>query len=279
MGSLIIAIISNTVMIFSMKYAEKAGSNAKGTILWNYILGTVAALALSKGFTGLGFGGMKLWTPLVLGFFNAILMTACMLIQQKSISINGAGMTTTYNRLGVLIPTVLSIFLFQEYPTALKICGIVLSAAAIMLSYERDARTQRKRYALLAAVLIFGGLIDFNSKILGVIAAPEMKSIYTCGTFFFSAVIMMIVAVLQGEKMTRREIGYGALIGIPNIGITFGMVGAASQLPAYIVFPVYSGAVILLVNGISMALLKEQLTKREMASTAMIGVALVLLNL
>ena len=57
------------------------------------------------------------------------------------------------------------------------------------------------------------------------------------------------------------------------------MVGAASQLPAYIVFPVYSGAVILLVNGISMALLKEQLTKREMASTAMIGVALVLLNL
>ena len=57
--------------------------------------------------------------------------------------------------------------------------------------------------------------------------------------------------------------------------------GAAEMaaLPAYIVFPVYSGAVILLVNGIGAACFKERLTRREIIATAMIAAALVMLNI
>ncbi|MCI5688485.1 hypothetical protein AALA24_07200 [Anaerovoracaceae bacterium 42-11] len=102
---------------------------------------------------------------------------------------------------------------------------------------------------------------------------------YTCSTFFFSVIIMAILTVIGREKITIREIGYGALVGIPNIGITYGIVGAAAKLPAYIVFPVYSGAVILLVNGIGGLLLKEKLSRREFLATGMIAAALALLNI
>lgn len=52
-----------------------------------------------------------------------------------------------------------------------------------------------------------------------------------------------------------------------------------AALPAYIVFPVYSEAVILLVNGIGAAYFKERLTRREIIATAMIAAALVMLNI
>lgn len=56
------------------------------------------------------------------------------------------------------------------------------------------------------------------------------------------------------------------------------MIGAAAVLPAYIVFPVCSGAVILIVNAAGALLFQEHLTLREAISTAMIAVALILLN-
>lgn len=279
MESLLIAIVSNTVMIFALRYAEKADTNRKGVILWNYVFGTVLAVVINKGFIGQAFSTAEMNIPLGLGLFNAFLMVGCMLIQQRSICTNGAGMTTTYNRLGILIPTLLSIVLFQEYPQPLKIMGIVLSISAVLYSYEKDSINGTKNYTLLILVLVIGGFIDFNSKLLGILALPEMKHLYTCSTFFFSVIIMAILTAIGREKITIREIGYGALVGIPNIGITYGIVGAAAKLPAYIVFPVYSGAVILLVNGIGGLLLKEKLSRREFLATGMIAAALALLNI
>lgn len=273
MGSLIAAITANTIMIFAMKYAEDGGGNRNNVILWNYIFGSAVALFLTGGVD------RNLVIPVCLGFLNAFLMVLCMLTQQTSIGANGAGISTTYNRLGVLIPTILSIFLFKEYPTILKLMGITLSIAAILYSYEKSGNGPKKNYLLLWTILITGGLIDFDSKLLGTFAGDEMKGVYTFYTFFFSACIMGVITFIKKSKMTRRDIGYGAIIGVPNILITFGVVSAAAKLPAYIVFPVYSGAVILLVNGISAFFLKERLTKREVISTGMIAIALVLLNI
>ncbi len=293
MGSLILAIGANTFMIFSMKFSEKAGADRKNIIFLNYVFGSALAFVLGGGFSGgIVLNGEALG-PIVLALFNSFLMVACMLIQQISIGRNGAGITTTYNRLGVLIPTVLSVFLFHEYPTALKIAGIVLSVGAIIFSYEKHGKDEPctagipasggkdsgKRYGLLFAVLAIGGFIDFNSKVLGLIAAPEMKSIYSFTTFLFSAVIMAIIVLFQRRPLTKKDIRYGALIGLPNACITFGMVSAAAGLPAYIVFPVYSGAVILLVNSIGAVCFREKLTRREIIATAMIAAALVLLNI
>ena len=308
MGSLILAICANTFMIFSMKFSEKAGADRNNIIFLNYVFGSALAFILGGGLQGGIALSRQAAVPIGLAAFNSLLMVACMLSQQVSISRNGAGITTTYNRLGVLIPTVLSIFMFHEYPTALKIAGILLSAAAIIFSYEKSGagvaaaapgtgaetvagqfgagqpemtggHDSGKRYGLLFAVLIVGGLIDFNSKILGVIAAPEMKSMYSFSTFLFSAVIMAVIALRRPGRITKKDLRYGALIGLPNACITFGMVSAAAALPAYIVFPVYSGAVILLVNGIGAACFKERLTRREIIATAMIAAALVMLNI
>ena len=118
MGSLILAICANTFMIFSMKFSEKAGADRNNIIFLNYVFGSALAFILGGGLQGGIALSRQAAVPIGLAAFNSLLMVACMLSQQVSISRNGAGITTTYNRLGVLIPTVLSIFMFHEYPTA-----------------------------------------------------------------------------------------------------------------------------------------------------------------
>jgi len=279
MTSLLLAMTANTIMIFSMKYADKAGADSRGTIFLNYVFGSILTTILLKGFSVSGFTWEEIRVPVVFGIINAFFMVSCMVIQQASISSNGAGLTTTYNRLGVLIPTVLSIFLLHEYPTVMKAGGILLSVIAIVYSYEASEKEKRKNYLLLGLLLVLGGIIDFNSKILSIIAEPELKNVYTFSTFLSCAVLMLVVVLVKKPQIGKKEVFCGALIGIPNVGITFGMVRAAAAVPAYILYPVYSGSVILLVNGIGVFLLKEHLTKREQLSTAMIAVALVLLNI
>ncbi len=279
MGSLLIAIAANSTLVFSMKYAEKAGTHRASVVLYNYVFGACLILLLSGGFTGQELSGKTIWPLLGLALASACLMTACMLIQQRSLHSNGAGITTTYNRLGILIPTILSVFIFREYPTAVKACGIVLAAAAVFYSYDRHMDSGKKNYILLSLVLILGGFIDFISKIFGILFLPEIKNLYTFITFFLCALIMAIIVLLQKVPLSRKDIIYGALVGIPNAGITYGMIGAAAALPSYIVFPVYSGAVILIVNTAGVLLFKERLTRRETISTAMIAGALILLNI
>ena len=278
MGSLLLAVMANTIMIFSMKFSEAADTHRQSVVFLNYVFGTVMAIFLCRDLGSMNLCSQETLIPLGLGLFNAILMAACMLIQQHSINFNGAGLTTTYNRLGVLIPTLLSVFLFQEYPTALKICGIGLSVTAIGYSYEKTGEA-KKNYVLLSLVLIIGGMIDFNSKLLGILSPVEMKSVYTISTFFIAAILMAAIVICGKIPINRKDMKYGALIGIPNICITFGMVSASANLPAYIVFPAYSGGVILLVNIIDELYLKERLSKRERIATAMIAFSLVLINL
>ncbi len=279
MRSLLIAVAANSILVFSMKSAENARTHRTAVVLCNYIFGALLVLLLSGGFSGQALPGERLWPLAGLALAGACLMTACMLIQQRSLHSNGAGITTTYNRLGVLIPTVLSVLLFREYPAAWKTCGIVLAAAAIVYSYERRADSGQKNYVLLALVLILGGLIDFISKLYGMFFPPEMKNLYTFVSFLISAAIMSVVVLLKKTPISCQDVVYGALVGIPNAGITLGMIGAAAVLPAYIVFPVYSGAVILIVNIGGALLFKERPTRREMISTGMIAAALVLLNI
>lgn len=299
MESLLIAIAANTLMIFSMKRAETADAHRKSVVLCNYLFGACfiflfgggLALGESAG-TGSGFALQGLFSAHIgiaagLALVNACLMTTCLLLQQSSLRTNGAGITTTYNRLGILIPTLLSALLFREYPTVLKAFGIALAIAAVLYSCEKEsdqaasqnADSRKKNYGLLALVFLTGGCIDFISKVFGILCQPELKTLYTFVTFLLCAVIMLVVILVQKEPLTRKDVAYGALIGIPNVGITFSMVSAAAVLPAYIVFPVYSGAVIIIINLASVVLFKERLTKREIIATAMIATALVLLNL
>lgn len=272
-------IIANTAMMFVLKYSESNSGNRYGVTLFNYIIGTAVSFILMQDKT--------LWIPtgegffaMGLGAFNGICMTGCLLVCQYCIGKNGAPMTTTFNRLGILIPTVLSAFLFKEIPGFVKIVGLFFAVFAIV--YVNGGKEEKKNIASVPSLLlvfVIGGMIDFNSKIFGMYGNQEIQDYFVFWTFVFNTIYSLAIMLRMNRTLEKRDIVSGILVGIPNQLITFCMVRAVVELPAYLVFPIYSAGVILAVNVINLIVFREKLSKRETTATVIIGFALFLINL
>ena len=76
-----------------------------------------------------------------------------------------------------------------------------------------------------------------------------------------------------------KEIGYGLALGVPNFFSARLLLKSIEHLPAVLVYPTVSVAIILVVTMVGMIFFKEKLKTRQLAGIAAILVALVLLNL
>lgn len=278
MNYLLLTIAANVVMIFVMRYSEQQQGNRYAVTVFNYITGIAVSLCLLGGrWPQPDTRGMGLAVGLACS--NALCMVGCMLLIQYSILKNGAPMTTTFNRLGILIPTVLSVLLFRETPSLLQAAG--LAAAAFAIAYLSGGRSASRITAPLGLMLVFavGGLIDFHSKVYNMFGSPALQEFYVLSTFVLAFVISLVLLLWKNRRISPRDVLCGVLVGVPNQAVTFCMVKAAAVLPAYVVFPVYSAAVILTVNVINFLVFREKPTGRELRGTAIIAAALVLLNL
>lgn len=276
---LLMAIASNTAIVFVMKFSENHQGNRYAATVVNYIAGVIITYLLMKEKT-LFYNTPEGWFAMGLAVFNAICMTSCMLLNQYSIGKNGAPMSTTFNRLGVLIPTVLSMILFHELPTVLQMGGLVLAIAAIV--YINGGKGESNHIGSLPTLLlvfVIGGLIDFNSKLYGAFGQVEIQDYYVFYSFVFNTLISLGIMLKMDRSMKKQDVINGVLMGIPNQMITYSMVRAVLFLPAYLAFPLYSAGVILCVNVINFAVFREKLTRREMVATIIIAIALILLNI
>ena len=61
---------------------------------------------------------------------------------------NGTPISTTFNRLGVLIPTVFSILLFGERPQIVQIAGIALAVSAIIYINSGKGNKESEPYKI-----------------------------------------------------------------------------------------------------------------------------------
>lgn len=278
MSYLLLTIAANVVMIFVMRYSEQRQGNRYAVTVFNYITGVVVSLCLLGGHWPQP-GTQSLGLAVGLSFTNTLCMVGCMLLIQYSILKNGAPMTTTFNRLGILIPTVLSIFLFREAPSLLQAAG--LAAATFAIVYLSGGRSGPRIAAPLGlmAVFVVGGLIDFHSKVYNIFGQPSLQEFYVLSTFILSFFISLGLLLWKNRRISLQDVLCGILVGLPNQAVTFCMVKAAAVLPAYVVFPVYSAAVILVVNLINFLVFREKPTPRELRGTGIIAAALVLLNL
>ncbi len=130
-----LAILFNVIMNFAMKYSETHDCNRYGVTVFNYAAGIAVSYAFMKDRTVAFSDGEGTFTVLF-AVVNAFFFLTCLLVLQQSIKKNGAPLTATFNRMGVLIPTVISAVMFAEIPTGIQISGIVISLFAIVYMNE-----------------------------------------------------------------------------------------------------------------------------------------------
>lgn len=266
-------------MTFIIRLSEKEKSNRFNVNTFNYLFGGILAYFVIRKKSIFSFDGDYKYT-LFLAVINAVLYITCLYLMQVNMKKNGAPLTTTYNRLGLLIPILVSVILFKEYPNQMQIIGCILAIFSIYYINKKDKKDEKSKVSplLLIALFMAGGMVDTLAKIYGYYGNSNLQGHFIFYTFVFSFIFSLILSIKSIKNLSKKEILIGFFIGIPNQITTLAQLKAVAVLPAYLVFPAYSISVILLVNLVNFLFFKEKLTIRQYIGTGIIISALICMN-
>ena len=155
---LILAIISSALVSLVMLLSTDKVKGNIAMLVVNYIV-CMCLAAFFAGFGELLPESQGLERTLGLGSVNGVLYLASFVLFQLNVKRNGVVLSSTFMKLGLLVPMVLSVFLFGEMPEVVQIIGFVLAIIAIlMINLEKDSGGNGFKFGLVL-LLLCGGMI------------------------------------------------------------------------------------------------------------------------
>lgn len=272
---LILAICSSVCVSLVMRLSAK---NAKGSLCMlatNYLMCLFIALCftgaknVAPALPGLG-------QALVLGAVNGIFYLASFVIYQRSVARNGIVLSSTFMKLGLLVPIAVSVI--WEVPTIVQIIGFLIALVGIVLITGNKDNSARFSPGLLV-LLVLGGSANAMSEVFEEVGNAALSSqflLYTFGAAFLLCVLLML---LKKERPNRYTIFYGLLIGIPNYFSARFLLLSLQSVPAMIAHPTYSAVSVAAVAVMGVCVFQERLSKRQWFAMGLILICLILLNL
>jgi multidrug transporter EmrE-like cation transporter len=277
MGYLLLAILCSATIAITMRISSGKLRGQYTMLAVNYL----TCLGLAAFFTGGGFFPKDAALPgaLGMGIVHGILYLASFVTFQRSVSRSGVVLSAIFMKLGLLVPMVISIFLFREIPGTAQILGFLLAIAAIILiNFEKGASASASALGLLL-LLLLGGTADAMSKIFEELGPDGLSEQFLLYTFLTAFVLCLGLVMVKKQRFSRWELLFGFAIGIPNFFSARFLLGALENLAAVIVYPTYSVATILLITLAGTLFFREKLKAHQWAALGLILLALVLLNL
>lgn len=278
MGNLLLAVLSSAMVSIIMRFSDGKIKNNFAMLAVNYMM----CAFLAWGYTGFGswfLSGTGRQSTVIMGWINGILYLAGFVLLQRNIRTNGVVLSSTFIKLGLLVSMVVSVVFFGERPQLWQWAGFLLAVAAIILMNYRPGKGKAENAAGLILLLLAGGGGDAMSKFFEELGNPAHSGHFLLYTFLVALALCVNLYRIRGEKPGKREWLFGLLIGIPNFFSAKFLLGALKDIPAVIVYPVYSVSTILAVTVTGILVFREKLDKRQWLALAMILVALVLLNI
>lgn len=276
---LILAVLSSTMVSVVMRLSTGKVKNNMSMLAANYVVCTALSAVNAGG---------HLLTPaealpatIGLGVINGAFYLGAFLLLHYNMKRNGVVLASTFMKLGLLVSMAVSVIFFREMPGALQWIGFAIAIGAIVLiNYEKGGDTGAAGGQMwLVVLLVVAGLGDAMAKVFETYGDTAYSGQFFIYTFFFDLIACIFLLVKNGEKPSLKEIGYGMALGIPNFFSARLLLKSIEHLPAVLVYPTVSVAIILVVTMVGLVFFKEKLKPRQLAGIGAILVALVLLNL
>ncbi len=202
-------------------------------------------------------------------------------------------MLDVFLMLGVIVPLLLSEFLFDEKIRLNQWAGllVLLVAVVIMCSYNNQIKEKMslKSLGLLVLCGIANGLTDFSQKLYVKTVADSSAAVFNFYTYIFSALVLLVFYL--GAKVTdktgsssetdvlRCVGGYVAVMSVCLFLNSYFKTMAAGILPSAILYPLSQGASLILSSFMSMLFFKEKLTAKCITGIALSFAGLLIINL
>ena len=276
---LMLAIASSALVSIIIRLGEDHVTNQMGMLLSNYVVCSICAIVCSNsdvvtavqasGFFEIGLG-------VVCGF----LYLAGLLLMQYNTKHNGVVLSSTFMKLGVLIPTLMAIVFFREIPKGTQVIGIVLALLAIvMIHFEKDALKEGNKKIWLLVLLLCGGITDSTANIFEKFGSPAAKDVYLFMIFFVAGVLAFVLVLKSKKKVSPKDVIFGVILGVPNYFSSRFLLLSLSSMSAVVVYPTYSVATMITITVVGVLAFKEKLDRKKAIALGMIVLALGLLNI
>lgn len=274
---LILAMVSSMLVSVLMRVSGGRSKNNISMLAVNYFMCTLMAVLFS-GSSDFFPAQQGLAVTLGLGAISGVMYLASFMLLQWNISRNGVVLPATFMKLGVLVPTLMSILVFGESPRLLQVIGFIAAIAAIFL-IQGDGKKEAGSVLGLVILLIGGGSTDAMSKIFEEVGPAALKDHYLLYTFAMALVLCIALSLFKKQRLCPADVLFGLLIGIPNYLSSRFLLLSLGQVPAVVAYPSYSVGTIVLVSVIGVLVFKEKLSRRKLVALGIILAALVMLNL
>lgn len=276
---LLLAIISSSLVSIFMRLNEKHISNQMGMFMSNYIICMLLSYIFMNKQLHYSINQSTI-TMIVLGIMSGILYLTSFVLLKINMKYNGMVLSSTFMKLGVLIPTLMAIAFFHEIPTFFQIFGILLAVLAIIIiHFDKDALSQGSRKILLLILLVMNGLTDAMANIFEQLGNMNDKDGYLLITFFIAFLLATLLACKNQTKITKKDVLSGIMIGLPNYFSSRFLLLSLSSLNAVIVYPVFSIATVIVITMTGVFFFHETLNKKKIYALLLIIISLCLLNI
>ena len=132
MLNLLCAILSSALVSILMRLSSTRIKENVSMLAMNYVMCLIVS-ALQTGVTNLFPAHQGTNAALGMGVFNGVLYLGSFVLLQLNVKRNGVVLSSIFMKLGLMVPMVLSIFLFGEIPTLVQGIGFAVAVAAIIL--------------------------------------------------------------------------------------------------------------------------------------------------
>lgn len=275
---LIFTILAGSMLSLVIRVSQGRVKGQYSMLAANYLSAVIAG-SLWVGLPNVLPQGEGAGLTVCLGMVNGMFYAAGIFLMQYNVRKNGVVLPNVFSRVGgLLIPLMLSVVIFGDIPRATQLVGAVIAIGAIILiNYRKDGAKVGAGIFLVLIMFSDGGATSM-AKVFNEVAPAAQAGRYSLYTFFFAFLIAAGVVIWKKERPGPAELGFGALIGLPNFFATRSMVAALETVPAVIAYPMRSVGGILVVTLAGIFLFRERLEKRQWLALAGVLVALVLLN-
>lgn len=281
---LLLSILSSSVIFVTFKVTERFKTNLVKLITVNYLIATILGFSFNR--QSISFSGIITaeWLPyaLLIGV-SYILM---FFLIGYSTRLSGIAVTTVAGKLSVVVPILFSILYFGEKTSFLKISGLVLAIAAVLLTCYRPIDKAKNIKLVLLPVLIFlgSGISDSMVKYAQNYHVPNRMSLLFPAVVFLTALISGLLFILLKPKqsaggITISELIGGTILGIANFGSLYFFILALnnSKLDSSVVFGLNNISIVLFSFLAGTVFFGERFSKINFAGITMAVVAILIL--
>ena len=265
-----LTIVTFSLMLIIFKYFEIFKVNNLQAIIVNYITAGVLALVADGSVLTNNFSITNLFQPTFI--YYALIIGVLFIITFNLIAFGtqkiGIAITTVSNKMSMIIPVLIGLFVFKEDKNFLKLIGIVLAILAIFFSCSKNGKLSFDKKYLPVIILVFigQGIADSTLKWAQEFAInASNNNVFFATTFFTAAFSGTLFMMIQQRKITvtLRSLLWGVILGIPNYFTLYFFVEALSAgvFESSQVFPIVNMGVIVLTAVMGIILFREHLSK------------------